>query len=58
MTKSGKVLIVAIVCIALTGFVFSSPILQLFYQDAEPFKFFGYEFAAEFDPIKIASVKA
>ena len=57
MTKSGKVLFATIVCIVLAGFVFSSPMLQLFYQDAEPFKFFGYEFAAEFDPIKIASVK-
>jgi Rieske Fe-S protein len=57
MTKSSKVLIATIVCMLLTGFVFSSPLLQLFYHDAEPFKFFGYQFTAEFEPIVIASVK-
>ena len=57
MTKSGRVLIALMVCFLLTGFVLSSPLLQLFYQDAKPYQFGGYQFTAQFEPIVIASVK-
>ena len=56
MTKSGKVFIAFCVCLLIAGYVMASPILQLFYQDAEPYRFTGYAFTAEFEPIKIAKV--
>ncbi len=56
MSKSGKVLIAFFVCFLIAGFIIASPALQLFYQDAQPYKFSGYKFTAAFDPIKIATV--
>jgi len=57
LSGSRIVVVFMVLLFLLFGFASLSPVVRLFYSEAKPYKFFGYEFKSTFDPVKIASVK-